>query len=1158
MFDCKQLENGGGGYITGLLSDPHNKDVLYARCDVGGVYKSMDGGKSFTAKNKGMTHPAQHCVESFALSPHDSRILFRCSGEAANHHSFGFIHRSKDGGESWELLTEQLDYIGNGETRNCGEMIQVDPFHPHRVVAASDTRGIFVSEDMGETWNFSGLKGEPLKAVCFHPEKENVVYAGTLDMVLHEDYLYPGKGYREKKEGKLYRSLDGGKTFELLFTSHQISFADLTIKDGKILAAGGLHGVFISEDEGKSFRRTGKGLPEASYANVCFDIHRKGRVYISVKREVSDDHVPVIPLYVSDNYGEDFVLLHAYTADCFSDYPEDFADTRPIGWQIAAFIPDAFEKNRLFMSNWFGVSTSEDGGRTWSGNHFKGIENVCMEAITRRKGEEASVFVTLADKQMLVSHDDGEHFEPVQTAYLPRNYYCSKAVVASAFDHHFVLYGGHNNHNIAAALFCSRDNGKTAECLWELEEGLDIQGLKEDPFHPGWFYLYIDGELVKGAGFYSTKDWGKTWAKGGNPFPDYINRVPLQKELIENEVLAVTWYQTKNATGCNKLLKVSPKKEGRIYLGEWTEGIFCSEDFGASWKQVGGGLPLRKNYRTILNVIETDEENADILYAGLVGEGLWKTTDNGLHWEQLLDQEGTNISDLAINGSEIFAAAESMRVNPCQAAIYHSTDSGVTWENIYDGSKGCIRIKGISFNPGSKRLIAITCGNGAFSFQLKGERMNEKDHLIISENKRYLTKKGDTPFFWLGDTAWELFHRLTKEEAEEFLSIRKEQGFNVIQAVVLAEDNGLVVPNAYGRVPLLKSEDGIFDPLKWDEEGDYSYWDHVDYIISLAESMGIYIALLPTWGDKYSLKWGVGPEIFSGESAEEFGRRIAQRMNRFHNIIWVVGGDRNPENRTHFEVIVKMAEGIRQEDRNQNLMTFHPQGGFSSSTAFHAESWLDFNMIQSGHMELNGKNYLMVEKDYQLQPAKPTLDGEPRYEDHPINFNITNGYFDQADIRQAAYWSVFSGSFGHTYGHHSVWHMCTGEEATGYFISDWKTAMTRPGGKQMGFLRWLMEQNDFIQGKPAQELIEMNYEGANYMTAFMGKDFALVYSPNGLPIHIRKDMLKGKELTAQWFSPRNGKVTTCTDEEEYYPPTQGRNEDWVLWLRWNQRKLSDN
>ena len=75
------------------------------------------------------------------------------------------------------------------------------------------------------------------------------------------------------------------------------------------------------------------------------------------------------------------------------------------------------------------------------------------------------------------------------------------------------------------------------------------------------------------------------------------------------------------------------------------------------------------------------------------------------------------------------------------------------------------------------------------------------DHIEVSENQRFLTHIGGKPFFYLGDTAWELFHRLDREEAKLYLEDRAKKGFTVIQAVVIAELDGISTPNAYGHLP---------------------------------------------------------------------------------------------------------------------------------------------------------------------------------------------------------------------------------------------------------------------------------------------------------------------------------------------------------------------
>ena len=80
--------------------------------------------------------------------------------------------------------------------------------------------------------------------------------------------------------------------------------------------------------------------------------------------------------------------------------------------------------------------------------------------------------------------------------------------------------------------------------------------------------------------------------------------------------------------------------------------------------------------------------------------------------------------------------------------------------------------------------------------------MTTLPRITVSENRRFLVTETGAPFFWLADTNWEIFHRLTIEEVEFFLKNRQRKGFNVIQAVALAEFDGLHTPNAYGECAL--------------------------------------------------------------------------------------------------------------------------------------------------------------------------------------------------------------------------------------------------------------------------------------------------------------------------------------------------------------------
>ncbi|MBB3113341.1 hypothetical protein FHS18_005453 [Paenibacillus phyllosphaerae] len=439
---------------------------------------------------------------------------------------------------------------------------------------------------------------------------------------------------------------------------------------------------------------------------------------------------------------------------------------------------------------------------------------------------------------------------------------------------------------------------------------------------------------------------------------------------------------------------------------------------------------------------------------------------------------------------------------------------------------------------------------------------NALQQLKVSANGRFIVKTDNSPFYWLGDTAWELFARLDKEEADYYLRTRAEQGFTIVQAVALAElDQSDPTGNIYGRHPLLLGDNGHPDPELPDVSGDYSYWAHVDYIIDQANALSMYVALLPTWGNRFH-KWPFddGAEIFTVENAFTYGKWIGERYKSVPGLVWVLGGDRPLHTRRHFEIIASMARGIKEGDGGAHLITFHPTGPDSSSRQLHEEPWLDFNMVQSGHLDTKLTNYQLVLADYERLPVKPVLDAEPCYEDLPIGFKPENGYFDAVDVRKAAYYAMLSGAFGHTYGHHSVWSMCDGHYATvkfnepgTFFIMSWKEALHRPGAEQMRHVAALFQSRNLLDLVPDQSLISGNLEGISYRVAARGRDYAYIYCPNGLYVNVVMGKIEGQSAEASWFNPRDGSYVVagrCPNEgiRRFTAPASGRDNDWVLCL----------
>ena len=216
--------------------------------------------------------------------------------------------------------------------------------------------------------------------------------------------------------------------------------------------------------------------------------------------------------------------------------------------------------------------------------------------------------------------------------------------------------------------------------------------------------------------------------------------------------------------------------------------------------------------------------------------------------------------------------------------------------------------------------------------------------LIVSDNHRYLCEADGTPFFYLGDTAWELFHRLKMNESVDYLKDRAKKGFTVIQSVILAELDGLSTPNAQGDLPLIDGDITKPNP---------AFFSHVDAVVDVAETFGLFIGMLPTWGCYWRSSEITRP-LFNEETAYTYGKWLGMRY-KDKPVIWILGGDRNPVNK-EIDIINQMAIGLREGDEGEHLITYHPCGPGQSSTFFHDAPWLDFNMNQTSHGARNHFN----------------------------------------------------------------------------------------------------------------------------------------------------------------------------------------------------------
>ena len=450
--------------------------------------------------------------------------------------------------------------------------------------------------------------------------------------------------------------------------------------------------------------------------------------------------------------------------------------------------------------------------------------------------------------------------------------------------------------------------------------------------------------------------------------------------------------------------------------------------------------------------------------------------------------------------------------------------------------------------------------------------------LVLSPSGRRLQTEAGTPFFWLGDTAWTIPNRLTLEEARQYFDVRVAQGYTVIQMVAVDPEGDPDLTNAHGDPAFL---DG--DPTKPNE----AYFRHLDAILALAAETGLRVLLLPIWGQIVTGdSWfgGTHEKVVHAGNAYELGLWMGKRYGGLSHVLWCLGGDRPPVHRgvDYRPVWRRMAEGLAFGVLGKPLSWHVPDPGwktllltyhtnfqaeplrYSSSDWFPDEPWIAWHMLQSGHAD-GIASFDQVAADYRREPVKPVLDGEPNYEDMPDGYPEFGRLHDAWDVRKRAYWSLFAGSFGHTYGHASVWCMVREGETEPARPYTWRQALERPAAGQMGHLRRLMESRPYWRMIPSQEVLSdpgASLDDHRQCCMDAQGTCLMVYFTSRGSVSLDLSRLSGDAFHGWWYDPRTGGCRTGHGEPTDGPfavwtrgeglsvpietPEGAPHEDWVL------------
>lgn len=407
----------------------------------------------------------------------------------------------------------------------------------------------------------------------------------------------------------------------------------------------------------------------------------------------------------------------------------------------------------------------------------------------------------------------------------------------------------------------------------------------------------------------------------------------------------------------------------------------------------------------------------------------------------------------------------------------------------------------------------------------------ERYPVRVSPDHRHLVDQSGAPFLVQGDAAWSLISGLTKEEAEIYLENRRRLGFNSI-IVNLIEHHFRGPVNRYGEGPFTTPGD-VSTPNE-------KYFEYADWVIKRAAEKGIVVFLAPTYLGYIGTEEGWVEELIASgpEKSRAWGQFVGKRYRDYDNIVWIIGGDRNPDKvRPSIDAFV---QGLKEFD-NRHIITAHCHPENSAIDQYRDEGWLDLNDTYT-----YGIVHTMLLRDYNRQPVMPFVLIESSYEGEHNSSAV--------QIRRQAYWAVLCGATGQFMGNRPIW----------LFDPGWETAVNSVGSKDMERLFKFFSSRPWYELAPDQKHEVVldglgEFRGLDYLAAARTTDGGTVmaYLPTARAFTVDMSKISGTTAAAWWFNPRSGEATSVGKfathgKKQFSPPGEG---DWVLVLDDASRNL---
>jgi len=634
---------GGGGYVTGLIFHPTSPHVLYARTDIGGAYRWNHQTSSWTPITDGLGFGAAeskfHGVESIAVDPNNDQQVYMATG-MYTFEGNGRLYISSDRGDHWTHVDLPFPIGGNNSGRAMGERLMVDPNKPSTLFYGSRTAGLWKSADSGQTWT----QVSSLSTATMNQDQVNAVGGSAMgvELVVYDtDIRGPHKAKKHPQ--------DPGTATPTIYTAIAPDYANV---------AGLSSNLYRSADGGATW--TPITTPVSGYHIPHMVRADDGMFYVVFTQGAGPGAGGPARLYKFD--GTNWTLLKREDPLGGTNFGMGGLSVSGSGatTRIALGVSNSW-------GNWNGqqiVQLSDDGGQTWRE----------IEAMT--PGETASGWVD--DVEIDPSNPD--HIMHVHGGGVIETWNASAAkptwkgaitgieetaAIAVATPpagapYNFINSSGDVGTWVDTDLNATPtlspglgwSNGNSADMAWS------------DPLYIAGIGVVNSTNTVAG---YWSGDGGKTWAMFSS-LPQGAQNTSGESNIVVTARNKAVW---------------APANSVPSY----------TTDNGATWTPTNlpalSGVGINRGYR-----LAADRQNPNKVYAYNSGGAWWNQWSDTAHFWYSTDGGHTFTESSALKGMSPMITGfgnVSLAVNPNVEgdvwladgnAIFHSTDSGMTWTKL--------------------------------------------------------------------------------------------------------------------------------------------------------------------------------------------------------------------------------------------------------------------------------------------------------------------------------------------------------------------------------------------------------------------------------------------------------------------------------------------